>query len=93
VISLIGRLGGKQKFKTSAKPRRQRRHAKRRFRERFDQKLNDNEYGQLLNQIKKGTAKMIKNKYDSSIWVVKLNDRRFKCVFDKRTKMIVTIYP
>lgn len=90
---MIGRLGGKQKFKTSAKPRRQRRHAKRRFRERFDEKLNDNEYQQLLNQIKKGSAILLKQKTSSSIWRVKLNGKKFRCVYDKKTKMIVTIYP
>jgi hypothetical protein len=90
---VIGRLGGKQQFKNSAKPRRQRRHAQRRFRERFDEKLNDNQYQQLLNQIKKGRAILLRQKTGSSIWRVKLDGKKFKCVYDKKTKMIVTIYP
>ena len=90
---MIGRLGGKQNFKHSAKPRRQRRHAKRRFRERFGEKLNDNQYNQLLVQIKKEKAIKIKDKGRSSVWRVNLDGRTFKCVLDKKSKMIVTIYP
>lgn len=43
-----------------SKKKNQKKHAKRRFKERFDIELNDNQYQQICNMIRKGKRTFVR---------------------------------
>lgn len=80
--------------KAKGKRKAQLKHARRRFDGRFDIKLNDNEYLQLVNKIQKGNAEFIERQSNRvTVWNVSYNDKVIRVVYDKRTKVIVTALP
>ena len=85
--NLIRRSKGKRK--------NQIRHAFQRFEKRFDICLNDNQYNQLVNRIKKGKAEFVKRQSNRiTIWDLEFEGQSVRVVYDKNTSAIVTaLYP
>ena len=80
--------------KSKGKRKAQIKHAKRRFLSRFDLSLNDNEFKQMINKIQKGRAKFVRRQSNRvTIWDVPFDDKVIRCVYDKRTRVIVTALP
>ena len=81
--------------KSRGKRRNQIKHARRRFEKRFNISLNDNQYKQLINIIRKGKATFVKKQSNRvSLWDLEFEGHQIRVVYDKKTKAIVTaLYP
>jgi len=81
--------------KSKGKKRNQIKHARRRFLNRFDIDINDNQYIQLVNKIQKGRAELVRRQSNRvSIWDLEFEGQMIRVVYDKKTKAIVTaLYP
>ena len=81
--------------KSKGKRRNQIKHARRRFKDRFDISLNGNQYKQLINRIKKGKADFVKRQSNRvSLWDIDFEGHLIRVVYDKKTSAIVTaLYP
>jgi len=81
--------------KSKGKKRNQIKHARKRFEKRFGIDLNENQYTQLVNRVKKGRAHFIRRQSNRiSIWDVKFEGKKIRVVYDKKTAAIVTaLYP
>lgn len=81
--------------KSKGKRKNQIKHAKRRFKKRFDISLNENQYTQLINRIKKGQADFVKRQSNRvTIWDLEFEGHDIRVVYDKKTSAIVTaLYP
>ena len=81
--------------KSRGKRRNQIKHARRRFKDRFDISLNDNQYKQLINRIKKGKATFVRRQSNRvSLWDIDFEGHLIRVVYDKKTSVIVTaLYP
>lgn len=80
--------------KSKGKRKAQLKHAKRRFADRFEISLNDNEYLQLVNKIQKGNAEFVERQSNRvTVWDVEHAEKTIRVVYDKRTKVIVTALP
>ena len=81
--------------KSKGKRKNQIKHAKRRFKKRFDISLNENQYNQLVNRIKKGKADFVRRQSNRvTIWDLQFEGHEIRVVYDKHTSAIVTaLYP
>ena len=81
--------------KSSGKRRNQIKHARNRFQKRFDIRLNDNQYNQIVNRVKKGRASFVRRQSNRiSLWDLDFEGQRIRVVYDKKTAAIVTaLYP
>ena len=80
--------------KAKGKKKAQLIHARRRFDGRFDIKLNDNQYQQLVNQIQNGRGEFVwKQSNRVTHWNINFENKWLRVVYDKRTKVIVTVLP
>lgn len=81
--------------KSKGKRKNQIKHARRRFKQRFDISLNDNQYIQLINIIKKGKAIFVRRQSNRvTIWDLQFEGELIRVVYDKKTTAIVTaLYP
>ncbi len=77
------------------KKKNQIRHARRRFKTRFDISLNANQYIQLVNRIKKGKGIFVRRQSNRvTIWDIDFEGQLIRVVYDKKTSAIVTaLYP
>ena len=92
-----GDLMGLKKLirKSKGKKKNQIKHARKRFLNRFDIDLNDNQYIQLVNKIQKGRGELVRRQSNRvSIWDIEFEGQMIRVVYDKKTKAIVTaLYP
>jgi len=81
--------------KSKGKRKNQIKHARRRFKSRFDISLNSNQYNQLVNRIKKGKADFVRRQSNRvTIWDMDFEGHLIRVVYDKKTAAIVTaLYP
>ena len=81
--------------KSKGKRKNQIKHARRRFDQRFDISLNDNQYIQLVNRIKKGKGTFVRRQSNRvTIWDIEFEENLIRVVYDKKTSAIVTaLYP
>jgi len=81
--------------RSKGKRKNQIKHARKRFLKRFDISLNDNQYTQLVNMVKKGRAHFVKRQSNRiTIWDLDFEGQRIRVVYDKKTAAIVTaLYP
>lgn len=81
--------------KSKGKRKNQIKHARRRFKQRFDISLNDNQYMQLINRIKNGKGEFVKRQSNRiTIWDLEFEGELIRVVYDKKTTAIVTaLYP
>lgn len=80
--------------KSKGKRKAQIKHALRRFDERFDLQLNDNQYKQIVNMIQKGRAEFIRKQSNRiTHWDVTFQDQVIRVVYDKARKVVVTALP
>lgn len=81
--------------KSKGKRKNQIKHARRRFDQRFDISLNDNQYLQLVNRVKKGNGTFVRKQSNRvSIWDIEFEGNLIRVVYDKKTSAIVTaLYP
>ena len=81
--------------KSKGKRKNQIKHARRRFKQRFDISLNDNQYMQLINRIKNGKGEFVKRQSNRiTIWDLEFEGELVRVVYDKKTTAIVTaLYP
>lgn len=83
-----------RRSQANAKKKRQIKHAKRRFKERFDIYIDESELQRLSKKIEAGEAKLVgKQSERVSIYEVRVNSRMVHVVYDKRRKTIVTALP
>lgn len=81
--------------KSKGKRKNQIKHARRRFKARFDISLNDNQYKQIVNRIKKGRADFVRRQSNRvTIWDLDFEGQLIRVVYDKKTSAVVTaLYP
>ncbi len=81
--------------KSTGKKRNQIKHARKRFKKRFQIDINDNQYIQIINKIQKGRAEFIRRQSNRvSVWDVDFEGKLIRVVYDKKTTAIVTaLYP
>ena len=81
--------------KSKGKKKNQIKHARKRFEARFDVSLNENQYTQMINRIKKGKAKFVQRQSNRvSLWDIEFEGHLIRVVYDKKTSAIVTaLYP
>lgn len=69
-------------------------HAKKRFTERTDIHINNDKLSDMKSQINTNAAKYVckGNKKYRSIWIVKMEGKLFRVVYDTRSHVIVTVH-
>jgi len=69
-------------------------HAARRFAGRCNTEIKEHDFKYMKRQIHEQTSLFIKkgNTSERSIHIVKVNNRHYKVVYDKKVKSIVTVY-
>lgn len=78
-------------MKNRSKAVAEKRHAMRRFAQRFPRELTDDEYNSLIKQIQSGKARFIEKQSNRiSIFQVKIEDITAIAVYDKSRKTIIT---
>ena len=84
----------KKKRSKPTKTKSLRAHLKRRFLERFGVEINRIDEIQMLNQIQNKEAEFIeKQSIRVSVFDVKLNEVKYRVVYDKNRKHLVTVLP
>jgi hypothetical protein len=79
---------------SKGKRKAQIKHAKKGLLSRFDMAINDNEYLQMINKIKKGRAVFVRRTSKRvTIWDVPIREKVLRCVYDKSRQVIVTVLP
>lgn len=72
-------------------------HFSDRYKERIELNINDNQYTQIVNRIKKGKkgkVKFIRKQSNRvTIWEMMFEGELIKVVYDKKTKAAVTVMP
>ena len=81
--------------KSKGKRKNQIKHARKRFEARFDISLNENQYIQMVNRIKKGKAEFVRRQSNRvTLWDIEFEGHLIRVVYDKKTSAIVTaLYP
>lgn len=66
-----------------------------RFKRRFGIILTEADVKYMMRQIREGTALLLKDKQfrERTMWEVNLRENRFTIIYDKKAKMVVTVYP
>jgi hypothetical protein len=78
-------------FRQRSKTKAERRHAIRRFAQRFPKELTNHEYDELVRQIQSGRAKFIEKQSNRvSVFEVKTSGITAIAIYDKSRKTIIT---
>lgn len=77
-----------------SKRKKQRKHAIRRFAERFDLRLTDHDLNIIANKIKNGDSKCVERQsHRVTHHRVEYQDKQFTVVYDKFRQTVVTVLP
>lgn len=76
------------------KAKSQKKHAKRRFYERFGLLIEENDLNHIRNKIQEGDGELVEKQSNRvSKWRVPFKDSIFTVIYDKMRKTIVTVLP